>query len=77
MRQQNEGGEVKGERKMVLKLRGLAHINCPENLDWEAEGRCRLGEKEEMRCEKEKACWDWEAREALKSLALALSHYHR
>ena len=77
--QQNEGGEMKGERKMALKLRGLAHINCPENLDQKAEGRCRLGEQwgEEMRCEEKKACWDWEARGALKLLASALRNYHR
>ena len=68
---------MKDERKMVLELRSLDHINCPENLDRKPEGRCRLGERfgEVLWCSKLKACWHWEAKEALKTLASALKNY--
>ena len=62
---------MKGEKKAHMYLRRLAQRNCPHN----TKGKCSYGGG--GLCEKESACWNWEAGQAVKLLDKALSDYRR
>ena len=59
--------------ELVLVVRNFIHAFCPDNLEHNSGGVCRIAD----RCKRERACWHRETKTALENLIRCVEEHHQ